>query len=103
MECANGGLNIPDHHQRHHQQEPPANLLLSSPSKGEDTENAQLVQRFKNALRKNVEQIEAQVKVWETQIFSPELRAKMSGTEMKKKSDTVLSMHKVLPSPFILF
>ncbi len=70
---------------------------MSSPSKGEDTENAQLVQRFKNALRKNVEQIEAQVKVWETQIFSPELRAKMSGTEMKKKSDTVLSMHKVLP------
>lgn len=69
--------------------------LISSPSKGEDNENAQLVQRFKIALRKNVEQVEAQLKIWENQIFSPELRAKMSASEMKRKSDTVLSMHKV--------
>lgn len=70
-------------------------LLGSSPSKGEENENTQLVQRFKVALRKNIEQIEEQVKEWETQIFNPELRAKMTASDLKRKSDTVLSMHKV--------
>jgi len=70
--------------------------MSSSPVKSED---AQMVQRFKTALQKNLNQIEGQVKEWETQIFSVELRAKMTVNEMRKKSGIVLAMHKAPPPP----